>query len=114
MENIRILYSSWCSDKGHDKVWGYFTIAGSDPVWNKPVFVFWGARGKAFYFMDPPYRDSFTQYGQTFGDQQHKDLIDFCKEKDLEGNLVFYCNRDAGDDFYDVNRDQLADTEIRD
>lgn len=63
--------------------------------------------GKAFYFMDPPYRDSFTQYGQTFGDQQHKYLIDFCKAQDLEGNLVFYCNRDAGDDFYDVNKGQL-------
>lgn len=63
--------------------------------------------GKAFYFMDPPYRDSFTQYGQTFGDQSHIQLIDFCKQADLNGHLVFYCNRDAGDNFYTQHKGQL-------
>lgn len=63
--------------------------------------------GKAFYFMDPPYRDSFTQYGQSFDDNAHLALIDFCKQEDLKGNLVFYCNRDAGDSFYTVNKGQL-------
>ncbi len=63
--------------------------------------------GKAFYFMDPPYRDSFTQYGQTFSDQSHIQLIDFCKQADLNGHLVFYCNRDAGDNFYTQNKGQL-------
>lgn len=63
----------------------------------------------AFYFMDPPYRDSFTQYGQSFDDQAHINLINFCKAEDLKGNFVFYCNRDAGDDFYKVNRGQLVE-----
>ena len=65
--------------------------------------------GKAFYFMDPPYRDSFTQYGQSFDDNAHIKLINFCKQEDLKGNYVYYCNRDAGDDFYDVNRGQLVE-----
>jgi DNA adenine methylase len=65
-------------------------------------------QGSAFYFMDPPYRDSFTSYGQVFGDQAHIDLIDFCKQEDLKGNTVFYCNRDAGDTFYTDNQGQLA------
>lgn len=65
-------------------------------------------QGSAFYFMDPPYRDSFTSYGQVFNDQAHIDLIDFCKQEDLKGNIVFYCNRDAGDTFYTVNQGQLA------
>jgi len=65
--------------------------------------------GCAFYFMDPPYRDSFTQYGQIFDDNAHIQLIDFCKQRDLAGDLVFYCNRDAGDDFYDLNRGQLVE-----
>ncbi len=65
--------------------------------------------GRAFYFMDPPYRDSFTQYGQTFDDNAHIQLIDFCKQHDLAGDLVFYCNRDAGDDFYDLNKGQLVE-----
>ncbi len=50
MENIQILYTSWCNEKGHDKVWGYFNVSESDNSigwWDKPVFVFWGARGKA-------------------------------------------------------------------
>lgn len=65
--------------------------------------------GKAFYFMDPPYRDSFTQYGQTFDDNAHIKLIDFCKQQDLNGDLVFYCNRDAGDNFYVQNKGQLVE-----
>ena len=67
------------------------------------------AEGKAFYFMDPPYRDSFTQYGQSFDDNEHIKLIDFCKQADSNGNFVYYCNRDAGDDFYNVNKGQLVE-----
>jgi DNA adenine methylase len=63
--------------------------------------------GTAFYFMDPPYRDSFTQYGQVFNDAAHIQLIDFCKQADLSGHFVFYCNRDAGDTFYTDNQGQL-------
>lgn len=63
--------------------------------------------GRSFYFMDPPYRDSFTQYGQSFDDNEHVKLIDFCKQADLAEHYVMYCNRDAGDDFYDRNRGQL-------
>jgi DNA adenine methylase len=62
----------------------------------------------AFYFMDPPYRDSFTQYGQTFDDQAHLNLINFCATQDTMGDFVFYCNREAGDDFYTKNKQQLA------
>ena len=31
----------------------------------------------AFYFFDPPYRDSFADYGNSFGDEQLIELIDF-------------------------------------
>jgi DNA adenine methylase len=65
--------------------------------------------GRTFYFFDPPYRDSFTQYGTTFDDQAHIQLIDFCKQTDLAGNLVMYCNRMAGptDTFYTNNQGHL-------
>lgn len=63
--------------------------------------------GTAFYFMDPPYRDSFTSYSQVFTDQDHINLINFCKTADLQNHLVMYCNRDAGDNFYTVNQGQL-------
>ena len=64
--------------------------------------------GRAFYFMDPPYRDSFTQYGQSFDDNEHLKLIDFCKQADLNGHIAFYCNRDAGDSFYTNNQGHLG------
>jgi hypothetical protein len=35
------------------------------------------------------------------------ELIEFCKAADEAGNLVMYCNRDAGDDFYTANQGQL-------
>lgn len=68
-------------------------------------------QGRAFYFMDPPYRNSFTQYGQIFDDNAHIQLIDFCKQQDLAGDLVFYCNRDAGDNFYAQNKGQLVEAQ---
>lgn len=66
-------------------------------------------QGCAFYFFDPPYRDSFTQYGTTFDDSAHVDLINFCKSADQAGHLIMYCNRKAGDvdDFYTRNQGQL-------
>jgi DNA adenine methylase len=63
--------------------------------------------GRALFFFDPPYRDSFTQYGTDFGDEKHLELIDFCKKADSEQHLVMYCNRDAGDTFYTDNQGQL-------
>jgi DNA adenine methylase len=63
--------------------------------------------GKTFFFFDPPYRDSFTSYSQVFNDSHQLALIDFCKQQDLDGNLVMFCNRDAGDDFYTSNQGQL-------
>lgn len=63
---------------------------------------------RAFYFMDPPYRDSFTSYGEGFTDSDQEDLINFCKQQDINGDYVFYCNRDdANDGFFDAHRGQL-------
>jgi DNA adenine methylase len=63
--------------------------------------------GKAYFFFDPPYRDSFTSYSQVFDDSQQLQLIDFCKKADLNGDIVMFCNRDAGDTFYTDNQGQL-------
>lgn len=62
---------------------------------------------RAFYFFDPPYRDSFTSYSQVFGDPQQVQLINFCKTADLAEHLVMYCNRDANDNFYTTNQGHL-------
>jgi DNA adenine methylase len=65
--------------------------------------------GKAFYFMDPPYRASFTQYGQDFTDEKTIECINFCKDADAKGHIVMFCNREAkdGDDFYTTNQGNL-------
>ncbi len=64
-------------------------------------------KDKAFYFMDPPYRDSFTQYGQIFNDNDHINLIQECNRLNDSGNYVFYCNRKTDDDFYENHRGSL-------
>jgi DNA adenine methylase len=66
---------------------------------------------RAFYFFDPPYRDSFTSYGEGFTDEDHVALIDYSKQMDNNGDIVFYCNRaDSDDGFFDKNKGQLIDT----
>lgn len=45
--NYRINFFGWCSEEGHDKVWGYVTVGdpGSGELYN-----FWGKRGKRLAF----------------------------------------------------------------
>jgi len=52
-----------------------------------------------FIFFDPPYRDSFTSYGQSFDDTQQTKLLD--KAKSFTKADVFLSNRDGNDGFFD-------------
>lgn len=61
---------------------------------------------KAFYFMDPPYRESYD-YEQKFDDLNQINLIELCVEAVANGNKIMYCNRDIGDAFYDNHRSIL-------
>lgn len=93
-------------DKANVYAWNNFLqvvdIHSGD--WQKCVE---SVNSKAFFFMDPPYRDSFAQYEQEFPDSVHVELINSCKEQHTMGNQVFYCNRDCNDTFYDDHRGNL-------
>jgi DNA adenine methylase len=92
-------------DKGNVLLWNQFLqkvdIKSGD--WKNCIDV----DDKTFFFFDPPYRDSFTQYGQIFDDDSHKELIDFCIDVDKSGHIVFYCNRETPDTFYSDNKKHL-------
>jgi DNA adenine methylase len=64
--------------------------------------------GRAFYFLDPPYRDSFTTYGQSNADQMQDDIIAFCRDRDAAGDIAWFCGRDTGDDFYTSRQGNLS------
>jgi DNA adenine methylase len=49
----------------------------------------------AFFFFDPPYRDSFADYGNAFGDDDLHKLINFCDRQ----SMVFLANR-ADDEWF--------------
>ena len=52
-----------------------------------------------FIFLDPPYRGSFTSYGQEFTDDDQNKLLDYLRSK--KQSDVFLCNRDIEDGFFD-------------
>jgi len=52
----------------------------------------------SFYFLDPPYRGSFTSYSQVFNDQDQTDLVTFAKEVSNKSKVIL-CNDDTGDGF---------------
>ena len=52
-----------------------------------------------FVFLDPPYRDSFTSYGQEFDDEQQEKLIKYVRSRKL--STAFLCNRDAEDGWFE-------------
>jgi len=56
-----------------------------------------------FVFMDPPYRDSFADYGNSFSDEDLKDLISVAETCES----VMLCNRESGDGFFETNRGKL-------
>jgi len=61
-----------------------------------------------FVFLDPPYRGSFTSYGQEFTDEDQISLTKYVAEN--KNTTVFLCNRDIGDNFYEKNaKDLLID-----
>ena len=49
-----------------------------------------------FVFLDPPYRGSFTSYGQEFTDDDQNSLVEYVKQN--KDTRVFLCKRDVGDD----------------
>lgn len=52
-----------------------------------------------FLFLDPPYRGSFTSYGQVFNDNDQKELLAFAEQYT---GAVFLTNRDIGDGFFNT------------
>ena len=58
-----------------------------------------------FVFLDPPYRDSFTSYGQTFGDEEQEKLIKYVRSRKLSN--AFLCNRDAEDGWFEERLGKL-------
>ena len=53
-----------------------------------------------FHFFDPPYRDSFADYGNGFDDNK---LLHLIAISDLRRN-VFLCNRDSNDGWFDDHK----------
>jgi DNA adenine methylase len=56
-----------------------------------------------FYFLDPPYRDCFADYGNAFNDDKLRELIAF---SDQQSNVML-CNRDSGDNWFEENKKSL-------
>jgi len=59
--------------------------------------VFWQTKIEPgnFYYLDPPYHKTFDGYDSSrFGDQDHKDLADFCHKLDRAGCFFMLSNSD--------------------
>jgi len=62
---------------------------------------------RAFFFMDPPYIDSFTTYSQVFDNNEQIKLLNFCHKVDSLGDYVFFCNRSDGSNIWTDNQKEL-------
>ncbi|MCL0228244.1 DNA adenine methylase, partial [Klebsiella pneumoniae] len=43
----------------------------------------------AFVYCDPPYRDSYADYCHAFTDEDHKYLIEWCRQLQERGCVVW-------------------------
>lgn len=63
--------------------------------WDKACYL-----DDAFYFFDPPYRDSFADYGNAFSDDELLKLIKFSDNQ----RQVFLANREEEDRWFERNK----------
>ena len=68
------------------------------------------ATKESYVFMDPPYRNSFTQYATDFNDLVQERVIESLKVCQQVGATGLLSNRDAGDSFFE---DRWDTTKIR-
>ena len=59
-----------------------------------------------FIFLDPPYRDSFTSYGQEFDDVEQEKLIKYVRSR--KQSTAFLCNRDSNDGWFEERLGNLT------
>ena len=53
-------------------------------------------RKNAFYYLDPPYHKTYSQYnGLGFGDDEHKELAEFCNKINEKGSHFLLSNSDT-------------------
>ena len=53
-------------------------------------------RKNAFYYLDPPYHETYDGYsGNGFNDDKHRQLADFCRGIDEKGGLFMLSNSDT-------------------
>ena len=55
-------------------------------------------------YLDPPYRDSFADYGTGWNDQRTEELLEYTKN--LPGTVLF-CNRCDGTDFFESRKGDM-------
>lgn len=55
----------------------------------------------AFIYCDPPYRASYADYGHAFTDEDHQQLISWCRKQQERGCSVWLANREANDGFFE-------------
>lgn len=49
-----------------------------------------------FYYLDPPYHETYSSYdGSGFGDLEHEQLAQFCREVDAKGGYFMLSNSDT-------------------
>lgn len=66
--------------------------------------------GKTLIYLDPPYRDSFTNYSTGFSDKDQEKLITWFRQQTAEGHKVLMSNRCVdGDPFFEERLGDIAD-----
>ena len=73
------------------------------------------SRGRTLIYLDPPYRDSFTNYSTGFGDAEQIKLIQWYRDQVAKGHKVIESNRaEIGDTFFEDRLGDIADIHFLD
>ena len=65
-----------------------------------------------FFFLDPPYRDSFHVYDEMMGDEEQAAIVKWAASIADSEHFVFVANRESGDGFWDDIKGGLEAVEL--
>lgn len=76
--DVNFIWIGYNKQDNHDKVWGVLTLEKFSPIYhmnlNKPVYIFWGGRGKSLAFKEDRMTYSITKLSASKEKRGYKEI----------------------------------------
>ena len=72
--DVAFIFIGYCKRENHDKVWGILSLETLRSYTNKPVYIFWGGRGKSLAFKEDKMNYALTKLSLAKEKKGYKEI----------------------------------------